>query len=136
MQIIMEGVGRISWFGGPNDTGVGADEGLALITAEQSVTAAYRGLFLPSLNPANGLARQLDPLKFYCAMRWNYDLHSPAVLAKGACQIVAASGATCWARPVDWGPNADTGRLIDVSPGALEFMGIQTDDIVTVNFVG
>jgi uncharacterized protein (TIGR02594 family) len=35
-------------------------------------------------------------------------------------------------RPVDWGPNANTGRVIDVSPGVMAALGLKTDDTVTV----
>jgi hypothetical protein len=62
--------GKVSWFGGPDDTGVSPDEGLAFI---YDVDDAPH-LFLPQ-QPAGttGLARRLDPARPYIACRWNYD---------------------------------------------------------------
>ena len=36
--------------------------------------------------------------------------------------------------PADWGPHEDTGRIADISPSALEYLGISTDDDVVVTF--
>src|SRR4029077_11054461 len=65
--------GKVSWFGGPDDTGVSPDEGLAFIYDYD--TAPH--LFLDE-QPygTTGLARRLNPDKFYIACRWNYDLTS------------------------------------------------------------
>ncbi len=112
-----------------------ADEGLALITPHMASLPAHSGLFLPSLNVGRGLGRQLNPERFYCAMRWNYSLHDAALLVNAGVQITAPNGATVWASPVDWGPNADTGRLIDVSPACLNALGVDTDDVVNVFLV-
>src|SRR5262249_43925534 len=62
-------VGKCSWFGGPDDTGVSPSEGLAFIT---SVDQAPQ-LFLPS-QPAGttGLARRLNPYTHFVACRWDY----------------------------------------------------------------
>jgi hypothetical protein len=37
--------------------------------------------------------------------------------------------------PADWGPHEEkTGRAADLSPSALEYLGIETDDEVKVTF--
>ncbi len=38
-------------------------------------------------------------------------------------------------RPVDWGPNIRTRRIIDVSPQALRDLGMSTDENALVAFV-
>ena len=72
-EIVAEG--KVSHFGGPNDMGVSASEGLAFIytTEDQPV------LFL-SYQPegTSGLARRLNPDVPYIAMRWPYDANTKA----------------------------------------------------------
>jgi len=36
------------------------------------------------------------------------------------------------AKPVDWGPNLNTGRVADLSPGLAHFLHLGTDDVVEV----
>lgn len=126
--------GKVSWFGGPEDQGVAPDEGLAFIyDASQAPD-----LFLP-MQPegTTGLARRLDPEEFYIAMRWDYDMISKTELASGNYMaLVRAPKTGKWfhARPADWGPHGDTDRIADISPGLMEALGIETDDIVEVKF--
>jgi N-acetylmuramoyl-L-alanine amidase len=123
--------GKASWFGGPNDTGVDPDEGLAFL---YEVSDAPE-LFLPVQPPGtSGLARRLDPDKHYVAVRWDYDVTPKEMLASGVPASVRsiATGRTFLARPADWGPHQDTGRVADVSPGLLAALGIETDDEVEV----
>lgn len=105
-------LGRISEFGGPNDIGMSQTEGLALYP---------------------GLGRDLNPDDMYCAMRWNYALTSKEFL-KGCVVLVKrfieSESLLVACKPVDWGPNAKTGRLIDISPGAMKALKAKTDDIV------
>jgi hypothetical protein len=120
----MKLTGRISWFGGSKDTGVGPTEEIAL----------YPGT----------LARHLDrPLfkPYYCAMRWNYtktqeNLHTSRddTLAKirEAVIIIRFKAWTVPCMPVDWGPARSTGRLIDVGPEVIKMLHCQTDDVVEV----
>ena len=63
--------GRMSTFGGPADTGVTPREGLALITKHNK--HEFTEYLLPH-QPAGttGLARDLNPQKFYVACRWDY----------------------------------------------------------------
>jgi N-acetylmuramoyl-L-alanine amidase len=124
--------GPCSWFGGPEDDGVSPSEGLAFIYELDDAP----GLFLPQQPPGTtGLARRLDPDKFYVACRWDYDITPKEMLAdQNLVAIVRAveTGKTLLARPADWGPHEDTGRAADLSPGLLEALQLSTDDEVLV----
>jgi N-acetylmuramoyl-L-alanine amidase len=124
--------GKCSWFGGPQDTGVAPDEGLAFI---YSVSDAP-DLFLPQQPPGTtGLARRLDPDEYYVACRWDYDQYPKPSLLKHLARVTATkTGKTFLAAPGDWGPNENTGRIADLSPGLMEALGITTDDEVTVEY--
>jgi hypothetical protein len=77
-------------------------------------------------------------------MRWDQVLDldpAPAnELARLAMVRVTFGEIHVWVQPVDYGPGdgsivdgektEDTGRLIDLSPGALKRLGAQTDDEV------
>jgi N-acetylmuramoyl-L-alanine amidase len=126
--------GKVSWFGGPDDTGVSPSEGLAFI---YDVDMAPH-LFLPSQPPGTtGLARRLNPDKFYIACRWDYeapgtsktDLLHVKVLVRAP-----KTGRAFAAEPADWGPHENTGRVADISPGLMAALGIDTDDEVIVEF--
>jgi hypothetical protein len=122
--------GRMSVFGGPNDTGVQPDEGLAL--CEPAEVDKFPGLFLPAQPPGTtGLARRLDPSKLYIACRWDYKATPRAFLQHSAVTITA-NGKTLSAQPIDWGPNEKTGRICDMSPGLAAALGLKTDDTCTV----
>jgi hypothetical protein len=124
--------GKCSWFGGPKDTGVAPSEGLALFDHSDVCNPQYPGLFLPS-QPAGttGVARRLNPDAHYIAMRWNYSRHPKAFLRESKVRVTA-NGRTIEAQPVDWGPNQNTGRVADLSPGLLAALGLETDDTVTI----
>jgi hypothetical protein len=124
--------GKVSWFGGPDDEGVSPDEGLAFI---YDVDDAPH-LFLPSQPPGTtGLARRLDPEKFYVACRWDYDVTpKPSLLEHMAVVRSPKTGREYLAFPADWGPHEDTGRVADISPGLMEALGIETDDEVEVSY--
>lgn len=126
--------GKCSWFGGPNDTGVAPDEELALCSNAQINDPNFKGLFL-RVQPANttGCARRLDPDALYCAMRWDYGVHPRSFLIRSFVKVTCpGTGKTVLLKPCDWGPNGRTDRIIDMSPGALKQLGIETDWIVTV----
>ncbi len=128
----MKLTGKASWFGGPDDMGVSPSEGLAFIYELDDAP----GLFLPEQPPGTtGLARRLNPEKYYVACRWDYsqagtskeELLSLRVLVRAK-----KTGKFFIARPADWGPHEDTDRVADLSPGLLEALGITTDDEVDV----
>lgn len=125
--------GKISWFGGPKDKGVSPSEGLALLEWEHVNDSRFSWLFLP--NRSKGLARSLNPSTHYCAMRWDYTRTPKRQLREEGVVEISCRGHSAWATPVDWGPNARTGRIIDVSPGLLDQLGAKTDDVVSVKLV-
>jgi N-acetylmuramoyl-L-alanine amidase len=124
--------GKVSHFGGPDDTGVDHDEGLAFIYEYEM---APQILLAEQPPGTTGLARRLDPNSPYVAIRWDYDvtpktmLQNPHLVAK-----VSAKGKSFYAWPGDWGPNSETSRVADISPGLMEMLGITTDDTVTVEY--
>ena len=79
----------MSTFGGPKDTGMSADEGLALFTQADLQNPKYSYLFLPTPPPGTtGLGQRLNPSKYYFACRWNScpnklfgPVHSQATIA-------------------------------------------------------
>jgi hypothetical protein len=124
--------GKVSWFGGPFDKGVAPDEDLAFI---YSVDDAPH-LFLPRQPPdTTGLARRLNPLTLFLAMRWDYD-ETPReqLLAQPALIIAPLTGRSVLAWPADWGPHSDTNRVADVSMAVMFALGIVTDDEVEVEY--
>ena len=122
--------GPCSWFGGPDDTGVAPDEGLAFLYDYEDAPQ----LFLPEQPPqTTGLARRLNPDAYYVACRWDYSVTPKDMLADQSIQArVTAKGRSQLAQPADWGPHEDTGRAADISPGLMDYLGIDTDDDVTV----
>lgn len=125
--------GTCSLFGGPNDTGVRMSEGLALVEWDDIPTAEWAPLFLRG---KLGLARSLNPDALYCAMRWDYTMTSRKTLrTRTLVHVRHNGGSPVILRPVDWGPNIRTGRLIDMSPGAAFALGVKTDDLVSVTVV-
>ena len=125
-------IGRCSYFGGPDDHGVSASEGLAFIG---EMTEANQHLFLP-MQPdgTTGLARRLNPHIHYVACRWDYDVTPKTMLAGPDVALVKSlkNGTFLTAFPADWGPHEDTGRVADLSPGLMNDLGIETDDEVEV----
>src|SRR5262245_1113325 len=123
-------MGKCSWFGGPDDTGVSPSEGLAFIYDYD--TAPH--LFLREQpSGTTGLARRLNPNIFYVACRWDYDETPKEMLAEASRQaIVRANGREFYVWPADWGPHSDTSRVADLSPGLMAALGLDTDDEVEV----
>src|SRR5258708_4515853 len=146
--IIDCGTGRMSVFGGPEDRGVGPEEGLALIEPADLADPWLGNLFLPSRpEGTTGLARRLNPQAFYLAMRWDYARFPKAFLRYAVVRLThPANGRHVFARPVDFGPGdgtvidgratPDTGRIADLSPAAATALGLRTDDLVRCELVG
>src|SRR5262245_40566815 len=124
--------GTCSWFGGPEDDGVSPSEGLAFLYEVEDAP----DLFLPTQPPGTtGLARRLDPETFYVATRWDYSTTPKDMLRdQGKKALVRANDREFLARPADWGPNENTGRVADLSPGLMDALGIETDGEVTVTY--
>jgi hypothetical protein len=123
-------VGKVSYFGGPEDHGVSETEGLAFINN----WAQAPHLFLP-YQPAStsGLARRLNPNIHYIACRWDYtETPKPSLLENVALVRALKTNVSLTAFPADWGPHENTGRVADISPGLMMDLGIETDDEVEV----
>ena len=133
-EILFRVEGKMSTFGGPRDTGMSADEGLALFTSADLKNPKYSYLFLPGRPPGTtGLGRRLNPHKYYFACRWNYNDTPKEFLKRALARVENPSnGRAAEARPVDWGPNISTGRVADLSPGLAAVLGLQTDDVVRI----
>ena len=133
-EILFRVEGKMSTFGGPRDTGMSADEGLALFTPADLQDPKYSYLFLPTPPPGtSGLGRRLNPDKYYFACRWNYTDTPREFLRRALARMEnPANGRTADARPVDWGPNIATGRVADLSPGLAAALGLETDDVVRI----
>jgi hypothetical protein len=129
-------VGKCSWFGGPDDSGVDADEGLAFL---YSVDDAPELFLAYQPTGTTGLARRLDPSTSYIAMRFDYKTQwSKEELASGKIMFsvhAPKTGKRYKARPADWGPHTDTGRVADLSPALLDALGIETDDEVEITAI-
>lgn len=133
----LEVTGAMSHFGGPDDTGVKVDEGLALISEADSGNPRLKKLFNPPLAAGDKpLARRLDANKAnYLACRWNYKVTPRSVLISEGCFCAVtnpATGKTEIATPVDWGPHSKTGRVTDLSPALATKLGLKTDQTCVV----
>lgn len=121
-------LGKISWFGGPEDMGVGPRETLSLYP--DSLARGLPGSLPPSI-----------AVDYYCAMRWDYaeiqanlgvDRNQALTWLRGQQITVAYLGKQINCIPIDWGPAQSTGRLIDCGPAVLTEIGCETDDTVAV----
>jgi N-acetylmuramoyl-L-alanine amidase len=132
-RVLLNVSGHCSWFGGPEDTGVSSDEGLAFFYEVDDAPH----LFLPE-QPAGttGLARRLNADRLpYVACRWDYAVTPKTMLADPHQLAVVRSkrtGREAFAWPADWGPNSETGRVADLSPFLMEKLELETDDEVEV----
>ena len=124
--------GPVSWFGGPDDDGVAPNEGLAFISDIDQKPE----LFLPyQPEGTSGLARRLNPNIHYIACRWDYDKTPKATLLETIALVRnPRTGVALTAFPADWGPNENTGRVADISPGLMDDLDLTTDDEVEVTF--
>jgi hypothetical protein len=125
-------VGKVSYFGGPEDTGVSSSEGLAFIYEVDDAPH----LFLPyQPEGTTGLARRLNPFVHYFAMRFDYSVHpKETLLSKIAMIRNVKTGMSLKAIPADWGPHESTDRVADLSPSLMDDLGLVTDDEVEVIF--
>lgn len=124
--------GKMSTFGGPRDTGVSSNEGLALYSDALQMVKYLGGdwVLTAAQAGAHGLARRLNPAKPYLACRWPTDRY--AFLRTATIWVENASGKKVAARAVDWGPNVNTSRAADLSPGLATALGLNTDDYCAV----
>lgn len=125
--------GRMSTFGGPDDTGVAPDENLALVW-NSATFGRVPEYFLPKQPPGTtGYARRLNPETFYVACRWNYAVTSKSYLLGTSVRVTnPANGKQASAKPIDWGPHGTTNRTADLSPGLALHLGLETNDVCEV----
>jgi len=127
-------VGKMSHFGGPDDTGVAADEGLALYNSPADV-ASHPELFLDQQPPGTtGLARRLNPDAMYLACRWDYKMTPKDYLRNTKVRVTNPKNKKFMeASPADFGPALATGRIADLSPGLEKALGLKTDDVCQID---
>lgn len=129
--------GKMSTFGGPQDTGVGPDEGLALITENDLGEWWFARLFLAQ-QPDNttGLARRLNPAAFYIAMRWASFGIGRVKSRRALFRLTnPAHDLMIFAQGADYGPAPWTNRVCDMAPGCARALGLSTDDLVEVEMI-
>jgi hypothetical protein len=130
-RVVFTQSGKMSTFGGPQDTGMSKTEGLALYGSEAAFAKAGIGDWLLSAKEAGapGLGRRLDPTKFYLAARWDYKITAKTFLRTARIRVTnLKTGTNHIARAVDWGPNVRTKRAADLSPGLAKALGLETND--------
>lgn len=128
--------GKISHFGGPQDTGMSRFEDTAFVFDDASA-ADYPGFFLPQ-TPGfpTGWGRRLDTSKPYIACRWD-QLGIPKNFLRNPASLITVLNArtgvkVTGVRAIDAGPAPWTGRVADLSPAVEEQLGLKTDDIAAV----
>lgn len=120
--------GLVSWFGGPNDSGVSSSE-TGSISGER-----LRSLNTPLAPTTTDLLERPEDF-YYAAMRFDYGPAGIGYWREARLLVVnPRTGDAIVVRPVDWGPNPRTDRIIDLSPQAMADLGIVTDDEVLVAF--
>lgn len=124
--------GKMSTFGGPHDTGMSKTEGLALFPDAGSMLKVGLGDYLvPAVGGASGLGRRLNTSSFYLACRWHAEDY-PFLRTATVHVSNPSNGRSLAARAVDWGPNINTNRVADLSPGLAKALGLSTDQHCTV----
>lgn len=119
--------GRMSTFGGPDDDGMGSNEGIALYPDPGGRELMRQHGLADYILPGNGgLGHHLNPDKFYCASRWPVNKYP---FLRDAIVHVSSDGQEQQARAVDWGPNTRTNRVADLSPGLADALGLDTNGI-------
>lgn len=129
-------------FGGPDDKAMSGGEGLALFDQKDVATRpdlflsnkelAEKGLTDPEIAKL-GLARRLKADQFYVAARWDYSLTSRSFLRASKVKVRnLKTSKEVPAQPVDWGPNASTGGVADLSPGLAKEIGLSPGEAVEI----
>lgn len=126
--------GKLSTFGGRNDTGMTKTEGLSLYW-KHSQCDAKPHLFLPrSDDPNEGTAHRLNTNALYIAVR--FPVEQKEELRDSKWKLTnPVNGKSCVCDLVDWGPNVKTERCVDVSPAVGRILEVKTDDEVEVELL-
>lgn len=157
-ELYQEEGGKVSSFGGPDDSGdriygqayiPGASSPIAL--AEKHPTLMAMGILrkeiagieeYPMTTDWKGRHKRADtswclnPDSFYCAMRWGKSGGSAWSGASNPRVLVwnERTGKAVVVLRTDWGPHIRTGRVIDLSPGAMSALELRTDDRVRLTW--
>jgi len=125
-------IGTCSQFGG-KDSGMAHTENLSLYWSH-SQCDERRDLFYPrSEDLTEGTCHRLIEEVLYCAIRFdpkdkeklrNTPIKVTNPLNEKFVKCILA----------DWGPNENTGRSVDLSKGAMEALGVKTNDLVWAEF--
>ncbi len=119
--------GTMSTFGGPTDTGMKPNEGLAIVRDSDLAAAEIAALFIDPKRGAKGRNLKNDAAR-YIACRWVYSQTPREFLLRTLVTVRnPASGVSFQARPVDWGPSKTTGRVADLSDKLAADLGLHTD---------
>ncbi len=116
--------GKVSSFGGPRDN-----------AGPMALTGISSTLYDNPTSPSPEYVAANPAKYYYCAMRWDYSPNGKRWWASQRLVVVnPANGKACVVAPVDWGPNTYTGRILDLSPYVLDYLGLTTDDNALVGF--
>jgi hypothetical protein len=124
--------GKISTFGGSSDLFMKPTEGLALF--EHHEADKRPDLFCEAEFDRSDFPvwKRLRETSMYCAFRYNQSIPR-RVLQETPVKIINPKNSKfVMASIVDWGPNEDTHRMIDVSEGVANALDLETDDIANV----
>ena len=125
--------GKVSWFGGPNDTGVSPSEGLAFIYDVDDAPHLFLSLST-GRHDRTGAAAKSGHLLSSPPVGTMTNIPKDYLLTEMAMVRSPKTGKQVKVYPADWGPHVDTNRVADVSPAVMEYLGIKTDDEVEVIF--
>lgn len=122
-------IGKCSIFGGPNDTGMTKDEGLALY--EHHEADERLDLFnLRSVDASLGTSQRLRADAYYFAYRFVKETGRANLQETPWMLKNPRNGRKVVVSLCDWGPHERTGREFDISPAAASALGVKTDDII------
>lgn len=120
-------LGRISTFGGPNDSGMTHNEGLALY--EHKEADLRPDLFRQrATDLTEGSSKRLKNTALYFAYRFPKAHNRNGLQHSIFWFINPKNGLTIPMSLVDWGPHERTKRVFDISTYAAELLRVQTDD--------
>lgn len=123
--------GKVSFFGGNNDTGMRYSEGLALY--EHAQADLRPDLFLPrSTDHIEGTSQRLRTSSYYIALRFNKEIDKEVHRHSAWKVSNPKTGQWVVASLCDYGPHENTGRCADVSPAIMQALRLETDDEILV----
>jgi Uncharacterized protein conserved in bacteria (DUF2272) len=125
--------GKIATFGGPKDTGMQPNEGLAIIRdADIANVPGVEALFIDPGRGARGSNLANNQAR-YVACRWDYNVTPRQYLVATDVTVRnPLTGKSFAARPADWGPADWTGRVADLSDRLAIDLGLSTDDLCEI----